>query len=174
MLVYLLRHGVAEDLGPSGPREDRLRRLTKEGHERLRESMPAFRLAMREPPARLLSSPYLRALETAQILRESLELEPGIEELKVLTPEADPHQALDLLRGELLGDAAAGPFVLVGHEPHLGRLLGLLVTGGDHAAIPLRKGMLVAVEVEEPQGMLGELLFALPHKFARALRKHLE
>ena len=64
------------------------------------------------------------------------------------------------MQAELLDGVEA--IALVGHEPHLGDLLGLLLSGNERVSIPLSKGMLAAVELNDAKVMLGRLLFVLP------------
>lgn len=168
MLVYLLRHGIAAELGEGGVRSDADRPLTDEGRTRLRDAAKGYRKAV-ETPAHILVSPLLRARQTAQIVAEALRVTTAAEECRVLVPEADPHDAAALLQAEFLGNEAAGPLLLVGHEPHLGSLLGLLLTGSERTAIPFKKGMLVGVDLEEPQTMIGRLVLALTQRAGRDL-----
>lgn len=170
MLVYLLRHGRAADSDPRQPRSDEARPLTADGEQRLRRAMRVYRMLMTVPEV-VFTSPLVRARRTAEILLEELDSNgdaaPRLQETGMLTPAAAPSQAVQLLQGELLDDRMA--VALVGHEPHLGALLGLLLTGSDHHAVPLKKGMLVAVEVDQPQTMLARLQFVLPQRIGSEL-----
>ena len=168
MLVYLLRHGIAAELGESGVRSDAERPLTKEGIKKLREAAHGYRKLL-ERPVRVLSSPLLRARESAEILCEVLELPSQVEHCAILVPEADPRDVISLLQSELMAGPGRGPFLLVGHEPHLGRLLGLLLSGSEHATVPFRKGMLVGVDLDEPRSMIGQLVLALRQRDGRRL-----
>jgi phosphohistidine phosphatase len=71
----------------------------------------------------IFHSGILRAKQTAEILAEHLQLNLGVEQLSGLLPQDDPAVA----KGEL--EAAASPIILVGHLPHLNRLIALLVSG---------------------------------------------
>ena len=68
MRLFLVRHGSAEE---KAGRADSERALTQEGRHEVASVCPAIAAAL-EPPTRLLSSPYLRAEQTAEILRETL------------------------------------------------------------------------------------------------------
>ncbi|MCA8943922.1 MAG: histidine phosphatase family protein [Planctomycetes bacterium] len=166
MLVYLVRHGDAADLSANGPRTDADRPLTDDGRIRFREAAECYAGLMIEPD-RVVSSPLVRARETAEILCEELEFGGALEESEQLVYSAPPTRAVTLLQAELL--AHSDSIVLVGHEPHLGCLLGLLLSGSDRAPMPLSKGMCAAVEIREPQSMIGKLRFALSQKIARKL-----
>jgi phosphohistidine phosphatase SixA len=58
---------------------------------------------------------------------------------------------------------------VVGHEPNLGYLLGLLLTGHPRQPIPLKKGMLVGVETESGASLIAALRFSLTQKAAAQL-----
>ena len=168
MLVYLCRHGIAIELGENGTRSDSERHLSEEGKKKLREAAKGYRKAM-ERPRRVFTSPYLRARQTAQILAEVFGIEATAEETPSLLPEADPARALALLQGELLDKAKASPVLVVGHEPNLGQLLGMLVTQREGTAIPLKKGMLIGIEIDDPRHMRGQLVVALTQRHGRDL-----
>ena len=78
-----------------------------------------------------------------------------------------PTLAANLLEAEAL--AGCPSIAVVGHEPHLGYLLGLLVTGHPRQPIPLKKGMLVGVETLSSASLVGNLRFALSQRAAGAL-----
>ena len=58
---------------------------------------------------------------------------------------------------------------VIGHEPHLGYLLGALVTGQQQFSMPLEKGMLVGLQAEGATTILAGLRFALTTKAAAQL-----
>ena len=161
MRIFLLRHGIAARLSTGGPRTDDERPLTAEGREKMTEASNYY--ARHLPiPDKIISSPLLRARQTAEILSRAVEYKGVIEESPVLAPGARPASILDILQGD--GLAGVGSVVLVGHEPHLGSLLGLLLTGSEQVSLPLRKGMISGVEVSEPLSMLGRLVLCLSGK----------
>lgn len=166
MLVYMLRHGDAEDLGPSGPRTDEERALTPEGTARLKAACSFYRRAIKDPD-RIVSSPLVRAQESARILAAALGYARDLDSDNLLVPSARPVRTLELLQCDLA--AGTGTIVLVGHEPHLGNLLGLLLTGSDRSSVPFKKGMLIGVELDSNLGMLGRLVFCMPQKLAAKL-----
>jgi phosphohistidine phosphatase len=132
-VIYLLRHGDAE--GPNG--DDSGRRLTAKGERQAHAAGAALTVLGAEIEA-CLTSPKLRAAQTARLACEALSLEP----------EADEE-----LRGgafNALGLAAGrGAVLLVGHEPDLSGEVARL-TG---ARVKLRKGGLAIVD--------GSILIAL-------------
>lgn len=161
MIVYLLRHGVAEDVGPGGARSDAERRLTAEGKERLQRAAPAWRRAIEKLDV-IYTSPLVRAKETATYLAQATRHAEPAQLREFLTPESDPQAAVHLI----LADARHGrdAIALVGHEPHLGELLGELL--GSHGAVPFKKGMLVGVELEGVAAPVSRLVLCLSTKLA--------
>jgi phosphohistidine phosphatase len=166
MLIHLLRHGDAVDLASDGPHTDEERPLTKDGTEKLRRAAKVYARIIGRVD-RILSSPLRRAKESAEILAAALDFERKIEESDLLVPGAQPRAIIDALRGDVLEGLES--VVLVGHEPHLGATLGLLLSGSERVEVPLRKGMLIGVDVETPRAMTGRLVFALSQKVARDL-----
>ena len=153
MQIYLLRHGIAED---GGGKPDPDRALTQEGKRKLRE---VLRVAARAgiAPALIVSSPYRRALETAQIAAEELGYKDEILRTQALIPSATTVAAWDEIRLHL--DRAS--ILLAGHEPLFG-LLGAYLLGAPEAQIDFKKGALMAIEMppgrSRPRGVLKWLL----------------
>jgi phosphohistidine phosphatase len=111
VLLYVMRHGPAEDRAASG--FDRDRALTPEGRRVVAHSARQLRALRTEPVARILSSPLRRAIETAEIVRGELSPPPGPPELRD-DLAADEPPAFDLVR-ELT--AVGADAILVGHQP---------------------------------------------------------
>lgn len=131
MEIWLLRHAAAEDRASSGRDADRT--LTEDGHRRAREV--ARGLAELEPGIQLiLTSPFERARQTAEPVARALRLSGRVRETQTLEPSSDPEEVLDEIRSEKVE-----AILLVGHEPHLGALLGRLVSGRAGLEIPMRK-----------------------------------
>ena len=163
MWIYLLRHGRAEEgIGMV----DEQRALTPEGWVKLRAAAPVWRRLM-GPLELALVSPLRRAQETASVLLDAMSGQPEVRITAALAPHGDPNDALAMVSEA--ARAGTGSAALVGHEPHLGSLLGLLLTGSPRHAIPLKKGMLVAVELPETASMIGELRWSLSQRAAAAL-----
>lgn len=131
MEIYLLRHGIAEDASQTGRDEDRA--LTAEGAERMRRSVAAMK-ALNVQPSHILSSPYLRAEQTARIAAEGLEV-TRLDTSEFLVPHAPVEHILSELPA-----VGAGSIMLVGHEPHLGRLISLWISGSPDLLITMKKG----------------------------------
>lgn len=162
--IYLLRHGIAEDGGPEVADHDRA--LTEEGWRRLRKAAPAWRRLV-PTPAALLVSPLRRALQTAEVFAEAVDFTGELQVVDALVPHGAPAVVLSMLEAEALSHTRSA--ALIGHEPHLGYLLGVLLTGHPRQSVPLKKGMLVGVETESSASMIATLRFALSQKSAGEL-----
>src|SRR4051812_35137123 len=95
MELYLMRHGIAEDGQPGSA--DSARSLTPEGRTR---AAKVLRLARRTglQPDLILSSPYVRAMQTAKIASEELSVDTAIVELPALVPHSSPEAVWRELR----------------------------------------------------------------------------
>lgn len=163
MMLYVVRHAIAEDAAPTG--DDAARRLTSGGRRKMQGVVHGLRALGVEPDA-ILTSPLVRAVETARIVVAWLREAPEPRELEALASDVAPAETLRALR----------PFgrnqhvMIVGHEPNLSGVLALLLTGTtDGAAIEMKKGGCAALEVTafEPRGG-ATLRWLLP---PRALRR---
>ena len=147
----MLRHAEAEERAASGQDEDR--GLTAAG---LAQAKAAARGIAALAPAItvVLTSPYLRARQTAEPVAQALGLS-GIRASRALEPGSDPEAILSELE-----ESAEESVLLVGHAPTLGHLLGLLVTGSPDGYIPLSKAGAACVSFEgvERRGRLRAFL----------------
>jgi len=159
MEIWLLRHAAAEDRADSGRDADRT--LTEDGHRRAREVGRG--LAKLETGISLvLTSPYARARQTAEAAARALDLNGRVRETSALEPHAAPDDILGELR-----EATADAVLLVGHEPHMGALLGRLVSGRAGLEIPMKKAAVARVSWEGSGS--GELRALLPAKLLSKL-----
>ena len=85
----------------------------------------------------ILSSPYLRARQTAEIVAEALKARKKLELTDSLTPGGSPKKLVELLN-QL--QPAPESVMLVGHEPYLSGLVSLLVSGEARSAVVMKKG----------------------------------
>lgn len=117
MNIYIVRHGeaVSERIDPGRP-------LTRVGWEAV-ERVADMAAAKDVQVSAIFHSGILRAKQTAEILAQHLRLTPGTQPLSGLLPQDDPSVA----KAEL--ETAERPIMLVGHLPHLNRLVALLVSG---------------------------------------------
>jgi phosphohistidine phosphatase len=92
----------------------------------------------------VLTSPYIRAFRTAEILGEVFESKK-VFETKNLVPGADPEAVIDEINGNF---SALKEIVMVGHEPFMSSLISVLLCGNKNMAIDLRKGGCCQLTVE--------------------------
>jgi phosphohistidine phosphatase len=143
--VLIIRHGPAgnREEWERAERDDRLRPLTPKGKKEVRRAAAGL---IRLVPALdlLATSPWTRAAQTAEIVGKEYGCE--IEEVEQLTPDHRPEDLMPWLqepsRYEALG--------LVGHEPHLGLLIGYLLTGKSVSFVDLKKGGACLLGMAEP------------------------
>jgi phosphohistidine phosphatase len=145
MELYLLRHGLAVERGTTGFEDDATRPLTPKGRRQLRKISAAIK-QMDLRVELVLSSPLLRAKQTAEIVAAELKLKKRLKFSKALAPGGD---ATVLCRQ--LGRVKPAPekVLLVGHEPDLSRLISRLVTGGLQLQLDFKKGGLCKLDAEK-------------------------
>lgn len=158
MRLYLIRHAIAEPR--TGRMRDSQRALTLRGRKRMLREVKALR-RMQVSFDRLLHSPWVRAAETAELLRP-LSTAPLCQTETLARP---PDEAL---LGELDGESVA----VVGHQPWLTELAAWLAFGSKELGrgIRLKKGGVLVLDGEPtPGGMV--LAAQLEPKLLRALVK---
>ena len=161
-VIYLVRHGVAADLSPEFPADDE-RPLTNEGAERLRLQA----LGMRELQVRLdrvLTSPLLRAAQTAEILAAGIGCAVPPVSVDALRPGGS-YDALMAALGRLGNDRAVA---LVGHMPSIGEVAARLI--GAKEPLGFKKGATCCIETDGlPPARAGQLRWFMPPRALRAL-----
>ncbi len=154
MEIYILRHGIAED-GQAG-QPDSERALTADGRKKLRTVLRVAASAG-VAPSLILTSPYKRALQTAQIAAEILDYKGELLRTKALEPSASPKAVWDEIR--VHKDEAR--ILLAGHEPLFSRLTAYLL-GSPNLEVDFKKGAIACIELDrfpaEPHGVLRWLL----------------
>lgn len=142
--LLILRHAIAYPRDAKRWPEDSERPLTAEGVHRARRAATGLkRIAPR--PDLVLTSPLVRARDTATVFAQVARW-PKALECEALTPGRDPEETLEALRRQ---SAKAGCVAVVGHQPHLGRLLALCLRGEARAeAFELKKSAVACVRFE--------------------------
>jgi phosphohistidine phosphatase len=143
--LYLLRHGIAVDPSTAGCETDSERPLIPKGEHRLREAAAAME-KLELSFDLILSSPFIRAKQTAEIVAGELKLKKRLEFSDELAPGGSSKALIQKLSG---WEPSPENVLLVGHEPGLSRLVSLLVSGGADAAIEMKKGGLCKLEAGE-------------------------
>ncbi|HTT77566.1 MAG TPA: phosphohistidine phosphatase SixA [Candidatus Binataceae bacterium] len=167
MTLYVLRHAEAEDLA-SG-RDDYDRALTQAGCDRTREAALGM-IALGLKFDVILSSPKVRAVETASIVAAAYDKQAKPELLKALADEISAERAVAALTPYfMLNDV-----MIVGHEPQLSAICSLVLTGApDRLKLKLKKGGCVAIGLPNGSDRAGaELMWMMTQKQLRKMRKN--
>jgi phosphohistidine phosphatase len=154
MQIYLLRHGIADD--PKPGQSDADRELTDEGRDKLRRVLKRARGAD-VSPSLILSSPYKRAVQTAEIAADVLGYKKTVQLVRVLTPEASPRDVWEELRVH----KSEPSILLASHEPLMSSLASFLLSS-PALHVDMKKAALVRIDVErfspDPGGLLKWML----------------
>src|SRR5262249_4118165 len=147
-------HGIAEDGRPGRP--DSERALTAEGRDKLRRVLKRARIADCSPSL-ILTSPYVRAVQTAQIAVDVLGYKKELLKTRPLVPEAPPHEVWAEIR--VHRDESA--ILLASHEPLMSTLSAYLLRC-PALQVDMKKGAIVRVDTDrfpaEPQCVLKWML----------------
>src|SRR5262245_29578427 len=134
--IYVLRHGIAVERGTKGYPLDSQRPLTPEGRKKVRRIAKTLR-RLGVSIDLILSSPYVRARQTAEIVAKVLGSGKRLKFSEHLMAEGDAEDLIGQL-SRLYYSAAS--VMLVGHEPYLSQLISVLLTGKPDLAMTLKKG----------------------------------
>lgn len=138
MRIYLVRHSDAVDRVPPMPDADRF--LSARGRVSFREMARRF-LDAGGHPTRILTSPFIRAVQTAEILSETLRYDGEV----VVDPRLSPGFDVPGLSAVLGGCPREREIAFVGHEPDLGDILSRLLSLPQGYA--MRKGAIAALDL---------------------------
>lgn len=133
MNLYLIRHAIAEEESPSG--EDSQRALTDKGAKKMRNIAKGLKTLGVEFDY-ILTSPYVRAQQTAEILGDVFKMKKRVVPSDNLTPIGDPDQLL----AEINEKYTVNSLAIVGHEPYLSILVSLLTASGSPVEMTFKKG----------------------------------
>lgn len=164
MRVLLLRHALAEDREEwaESSNDDALRPLTDKGRRRMKKQAAALRLVLDSLDV-ILAAPVKRAEDTAKILQKTFD-EASLATDVLLSPGVEARKILARLR-DFPDDCTVA---LVGCEPDLSRLLGMMLAGKEASFVNLRKGSACLVEFcSEPAAGKGVMEWLLPQHVLR-------
>ena len=150
MQLYIFRHGIAEDAKPG--QADSRRALTDEGRRKVADVVKAARRSG-VTPSLIVSSPYVRAVETAEIAAREFGFGNGLVQIPALVPSGTPEEVWEELR--LHRDEPS--VVMAGHEPLLSHLTGYLLAC-TALRVEMKKAAMVRIDLETfgatPRGTL--------------------
>jgi phosphohistidine phosphatase len=140
--LLVVRHAIAEDRADfaRSHKDDSARPLTPEGRRKMERGALGLKQIIPELDI-LATSPYKRALETAEIIAHVYG-GLGVDQV----PELAPGCGLDRVVGWLADLHARGVVAIVGHEPDLSRLVCALLVGANGPFLELRKGAACLLE----------------------------
>lgn len=162
--LYLIRHGIAAQRGPQYP-DDTKRPLTTQGIARLRREAEGL-VQLDVAFDLVLSSPLVRARQTADIIAGALPGRPNVVTTDTLAPGGSYAAIID----ELGKHTRRARIALVGHEPDLGEFAARLV--GGKKPIELKKGSVCRIDVQSlPPAGPGRLRWLLTPRMLRKIGK---
>jgi phosphohistidine phosphatase len=166
MQLYIVRHGIAIDREDPKCPPDPERFLTEEGMEKTRQVAKGL-AEIAAGPDLMISSPYVRAMQTAEIFAKALEYpKDKIRKSDFLLPGAE---SLQLFR-ELSKDKDNSVVFVFGHAPHLDDLVAAAL-GSKHQITSLKKAGVALVELKRLVPPSGELVWLSTPKLLKKVGK---
>lgn len=163
--LYILRHGIAVDRGSAGFSDDSKRPLTPEGKKKMKEIMTGLVNAGLDLDW-IVSSPLVRARETAEIVADELGTRVPLDLCDALRPGGSPEDLIAYLAKQ----ASRKRVMVVGHEPDLSELAARLIGAGRHVQLAFKKGGCCLITfLEFPPKSPGQLVWWLTPKLMRKL-----
>ena len=144
MNLYILRHAIAEERDESTYPDDSLRPLTAKGKKKMVKIAENLQ-DMGVQIDLILSSPFVRAHETASIVSSSFGLK---KKQVVLSDHLAPSGFAKDLIAEINEKYQVENLMLVGHEPYLSDLIAMLVSGNPSMSVVMKKGGLCRLSIE--------------------------
>ena len=162
MQLYIVRHGIAIDREDSKCPPEAERYLTEEGVERTKQVAEAV-AALGIHADLMISSPYVRAMQTAAIFASELEYaKQKIRRTDSLLPGAEPGAFLR----ELAREKDVSTVFCFGHAPHVDGLLAAAVGASRHIT-SMKKAGVALVELKRLSPPNGQLLWLMTPKLVR-------
>lgn len=166
MQLFIVRHGLAVDREDPKCPPDPERYLTEEGIKKTRGVAKGV-LTLGVTADLFLSSPYVRAVQTAEIFAEVLKYpKQRIRRSELLLPGAEPS----LFFRELARDKKSSAVFCFGHAPHLDDLLATAL-GSKHHVTSLKKAGAALVELRRLSPPSGQLVWLATPKLLRSAGK---
>jgi len=170
MHLYIVRHGIAIDRDDPKCPSDPERFLTLEGLTKTREVALGF-ASLVDTPRVFLSSPYVRALQTAEIFAEALKFSKSkVEKSEHLLPGAEPSAFFRELSRELSRRKSVDSAICFGHAPQLDELIALAL-GSKRDLTELKKAGVACIALSLVHQPAGTLIWLMPPKALRKLSK---
>jgi len=166
MLIYVVRHGIAIDRDNPKCPPDPERYLTEDGVEKTKQVADGV-AALGAAADLMLSSPYVRAMQTAEIFASALGYsKQKIRRTDLLLPGAEPS----MLFRELAKDKDSSTIFLFGHAPQLDDVIATAL-GSRHHVTSLKKAGVALLELKRVSPPSAEILWLAPPKLLRKAGK---
>jgi len=166
MEIYVVRHGIAIDREDPKCPPDPERYLTEEGIEKTKRVAAAV-AALGASSDLLLSSPYVRAMQTAEIFAAALDYsKQKIRRTDLLLPGAEPS----LFFRELAKDKQTSTLFVFGHAPQLDDIIAAALGSKQHIT-SLKKAGVALIELKRISPPNGQLVWLAPPKLLRRAGK---
>ncbi len=143
MELYIVRHGIAIDREDPKSPSDPERFLTPEGLRKTREVARGF-ASLKISPDVFLSSPYVRAMQTAEIFAEVVKFSNSkIKQTDLLLPGAEPAAFFRELQRTSRSEESV---ICFGHAPHVDELIAFAL-GSKKDLTQLKKAGTACLEL---------------------------
>ena len=163
--LYIMRHGLAVARGTEGFSDDSKRPLTPDGKEKMRDVAKGLKRAGVKLDW-IVSSPLIRAVETAEIVAATLNSNVPLGRSEALSPGGSPEALIAFLAKQ----PSRRSVLVAGHEPDLSELAARLIGAARHAGLALRKGGCCLIAFEQfPPKTAGQLVWWLTPRLMRRL-----
>lgn len=165
MQLLVIRHAIAALR--RAEEDDSIRPLTRKGRRRFGRVVAGL-AELGLAPSRVLHSPWTRAAATAELLRPLMEDDEALEATELLCQPPGPALLGAIADAQLPSPEAS--LAVVGHEPFLGELIGLLTTGSSATgeSLELKKGSVAVLRGSPVSGGM-TLCALLPPRVLREL-----
>jgi phosphohistidine phosphatase len=166
MELYVVRHGIAIDREEPKCPPDPERYLTEEGIEKTKRVAETV-ASLSASPDLLMSSPYVRAMQTAEIFASALDYpKEKIRRTDLLLPGGEPS----LFFRELAKDKQTSTLFVFGHAPQLNDLIAAALGAKQHIT-SLKKAGVALIELKRVSPPNGQLVWLAPPKLLRRAGK---
>lgn len=152
MDIYLVRHGEYVDLGSATPEQDSLNPLSERGIAKLQRQARTL-AEWNVPVEQIITSPFLRAKQTAEIFAEALII-PVSEHTQLTRSWFTPQALLEIVRGH----SHVEHLMLVGHESDLSTTASHVIGGGH---LELARGGIIRLSLDSRESLEGKLIWLL-------------
>jgi phosphohistidine phosphatase len=164
--IYVVRHGDAIDYNHPSVTSDEMRELTSKGRTEVEVSTRLL-IRLGVEPDLILTSPLIRARQTAEIIADVMGLKQG----PSVSDELAPGGSLTGVMNDILSHGRPRQTVLTGHMPGVGQLVGLLLWHDSGLAKRFRTAEVCRIDLPDdgPVPGAGDLRWSIPPRIAERL-----